>query len=255
MPRRIAFVNEKGGSCKTTLTVNIGAYFAIFKHKRVLILDLDSQGQVGKSLGIDVKNTEPSMFELLTDDNLNIRDAILSTRIDNLDVVVSNKRMAAFPETVAQDSDREFKLSNKLSFVRNYDYILFDSPPSIGLVTRNIMLATQEIVVPVSLTYLSMDGCAEIVDTIEQIHSQYKRKWPVLTAVVPTLYRATRLANEIVSRLNQHFPQKVSKSILGFNVRIDEAQSHGLTIWEYRANCPGAVMLEGIARHIEQQGR
>jgi chromosome partitioning protein len=253
MARRIAFLNEKGGSCKTTLTVNVGAYLAIFRQRRVLILDLDSQGQVGKSLGLDVRGARLTTLELLSEPTLDAREAIQATRIRGLDVVVANKRLAEFTLRVAADADRERKLESRVAEIDGYDYVLIDSPPSLGLVTLNILLAAREVVVPVNLTYFALDGCAEIVDSIAQVRERYGRDDLDLSLVVPTLYRNTNLANQILERLRQHFPTTLSRHVLGFNVKIDEAQSHGQTIWEYAPSSPGAEMLEGIAREIERR--
>lgn len=256
MTRRIAFVNEKGGSCKTTLTVNVGAYLAIFRRRRVLIVDLDSQGQVGKSLGLDVRGAEKTALELLCEPSLPPTETIQPSRIRGLDVVVANKRLADFTLRVANDGDREEKLARSTRTLEDgYDFVLYDSPPSLGLITRNIFLAAHEIVVPVNLTYLALDGCAEIVDSISRVREQTGREEPHLSLVVPTLYRNTRLAKEILAKLRHYFPEKLSRHILGFSVKIDEAQSHGQTIWEYAPTSRGAEMIEGIAREVERPRR
>ncbi|MBI3073895.1 MAG: ParA family protein [Deltaproteobacteria bacterium] len=250
--RRIAFVNEKGGSCKTTLTVNVGAYFALFRRRRVLIVDCDSQGHVGKSLGLDVRGAAVTSYELMADPGLSLAAAAQPSRITGLDVVLANKRIADLPLAVASRTDREVLLEKKVSNVDGYDFILYDAPPSSGLVTRNILLASDEVVVPVSLTYLALDGCAEIVDTVRRLGVEHKRSTPRISLVVPTLYRNTNLATEIIEKLKAHFPGRVTRGLLGFNVKIDEAQSHGQTIWEYAPQSSGAAMLEQIAKEIER---
>jgi len=247
--RKIAFINEKGGSCKTTLAVNLAAFLAL-KKKKVLLIDLDPQGQVGKSLGLDVRNAPITILELLTDPGLTAAEAVVPTRIAGLDAILANKRLIDLPMLVANDPDRNHKLKQKLDRLQGYDFVIIDSPPSLGALTLNIMVAVDEIVIPVSLTFFALDGCAEILDTVEQVRTAYDRHDLRVSAVVPTLYRNTRLANEIIDRLRTQFGKKVSKTVIGFNVKIDEAQSHGLTIWEYAPASQGAQMIAALAAEL-----
>jgi chromosome partitioning protein len=252
--RRIAFVNEKGGSCKTTLAVNVAAYLASLGKARVLLVDMDPQGQAGKSLGFYVRDLHPTIREVLMDPRLPVEQAIRPSQVPNLDVLVSNKTLADLPLEVAGHADRERKLANRLDSVTGYDYVVYDSPPSIGLLTTNVMLAAEEIVVPVNLTYFALDGCAEIVDTVERMRVQFGKQDLEIVLVVPTLYRATKLADEIIERLKSHFPGRTARTVIGYNVKIDEAQSHGKTIWEYAAWSRGAQMIESLAREIMHLG-
>ena len=250
MGRRIAFINEKGGSCKTTLSVNLAAYFAGYQNKKVLLIDMDPQGQVGKAFGLDVKNQPVTTMDMLTNPEVSAKDAVVQSRIDNLDLICSNKTLTDFAVTAAADEDRVLRLKSKLDGLRGYDYILFDSPPSLGLITLNIMMATNEIVIPVSLTYFALDGCAEIVDTVDTVKSNYNKKGLKVSHIVPTLYRRTRLGNAILGKLREFFPDKVTDTVIGMNVAIDEAQSFGQTIWEYQPRSRGAQMLEELAKEI-----
>ena len=252
--RRIAFVNEKGGSCKTTLAVNLAAYQALYRRKRVLLIDLDSQGHVGKSLGFDVRSVPVSTYELLTDPRTTLDQAVQPSRIEGLDVVCANKSLSDFTVRVAGDKDRERKLAGKIAQADGrYDFVMLDTPPSLGLITLNVMLATNEIVVPVSLTYFALDGCAEILDTVEQVKTEYARDGLGVTLIVPTLYRNTNMARDIIDKLQTYFPRQVARSILGFNVKIDEAQSHGRTIWEYAPSSNGARVLEAVALEVARR--
>lgn len=248
--RRIAFINEKGGSCKTTLAVNTAAYIATHGPHRVLLVDMDPQGQSGKSLGFYVRELSPTVRDVLLDPALPARAAIRPSHVEGLDVLVSNKNLADFPVEVASHPDRERKLADKLAQVDGYDYIVYDSPPSMGLITTNILLSTEEIVVPVNLTYFALDGCAEIVETVERMHEQYNKRDLRIILVVPTLYRSTKLADAVLAKLKAHFPGRTARTVIGYNVKIDEAQSHGKTIWEYASWSRGAHMLESLAQEI-----
>jgi len=252
--RRIAFVNEKGGTCKTTLAVNLGAWLAREKNKKTLIVDLDTQGHCGKSLGVDVRGSKSTVFELLVDPSVELEKVILPTAIPNLSLIPSNKSLADFPVRVAPDPDREKLLARKLAVLSGFDYVLFDAPPSMGLITTNVFLAANEVVVPVALTYLAMDGCAEVMATVDRMRVEHPHHELAVTMVVPTLYRRTALADEILSKLGSYFPDTLCKTALGYNVKIDEAQSHGRTIWEYAPASRGAEMLEAIAKELVRRG-
>jgi chromosome partitioning protein len=251
--RRIAFVNEKGGSCKTTLTVHMGAYLASVARSRVLLIDLDPQGQLGKTLGYDVASYKRTTLELLLDDARSPSLFLRRTRIPNLDVVLSNKSIALFPTLVAGDPDRDRKLLRAIERLEEYDYILFDSPASFGTIMMNILMAAGEVVVPVNATFLALDGCAELVRTLDTLKDSAARA-PELRLIVPTLYRPTRMADSVVERLHAHFPGRVYPEPLRYDVKIDEAQSHGQTIWEYEPRARVAEMLTRLGAHLEGLG-
>ncbi len=252
MTRFIAFINEKGGTGKTTLAVNVAAYFASKKKRRVLLVDLDTQGHAGKSLGIDARTSSPNVFHLLTDPNVSLDQVTRSTTVPNLWVVPAWKEMAEFPTLAGQDAERGFRLKRKLEEPASarYDVVIYDSPPSLGLVSTNILAAADEVVVPVATTYLSLDGCAEIAETVQKVVATTNPKLRV-TVVIPTMYRKTALSDEIVAKLREYFPKKVTAP-LSFNVAIDEAQSHGQTIWEYAPWSRGATMLQNIADIVDR---
>lgn len=249
--RRIAFINEKGGTCKTTLAVNIAAYFAR-KGLKVLLIDLDTQGHAGKSLGIDVRSVRRNVFHFLVDESTRLDEVVHSTAVDNLWVVPSYKEMAEFPVATATDPRRWYRLADRLGVadLLDYEVVLFDSPPSLGLTTVNILLAATEIVVPVALTYLALDGCAEIVETVRRVAEEHGRGELRICLVVPTLYRKTALADEILDKLKAYFPESLSKTSLAYNVKLDEAQSHGRTIWEYAPASRGAKMIASISEEL-----
>jgi chromosome partitioning protein len=248
----VSFINEKGGTCKTTLTVNLAAYVALKRNKRILLIDLDSQGHAGKSLGVRVHGVETTIYELLKNPRLQPESGIIPTNIKGLDLICSNKRLADLPIDLARFRDRELRLWQVMRKLEplGYDYIFIDSPPSLGLITTNILVASTHVVVPVALTYLALDGCAEVVGSIKATHDRVEECQAELAMVIPTLYRSTRLANEIVAKLVEYFPDRISKTILGYNVRIDEAQSFGQTIWEYDPDGKGAKMLAGLGVEI-----
>jgi chromosome partitioning protein len=270
--RRIAFINEKGGSAKTTLAVNLGAYLALKRGRRVLGIDMDPQGQMGKVLGVETRRRGRSAIDLLLDtvlgdpglDNPRAGDRdpahtgalpITRTHIPNFDVIVANKSLALFPTWEGgDDADPTGSLQRSLSNapeLERYDFVLFDAPPSFGLLTLNVLRATSEIVVPVPLTFLAMDGCAELMRTIETVRTRYDHPHLRISMVVPTFYRRTRLAHEILERLKTRFPKEIAHTVVGYHVKIDEAQSKGLSVFEVAPRDRGALVMAELAEELE----
>jgi chromosome partitioning protein len=249
--RRIAFINEKGGTCKTTLCVNTGAWLATERGLRVLVADLDTQGHAGKSLGVDVRGLAPTIHELLLDDAMPFERVVRPTPVPNLELLPANKDLAAFPVAIAAAPDRASRLARRLDALGEdrYDVVLVDAPPSQSLVTENVLIAARELVVPVALTYLALDGCAEILESLERLRSE-RGVAPALNLVVPALYRKTQLADEILAKLTERFPGVLSRTVLGWSVKVDEAQSHGRTIFEHAPRSSGAHAIAAIADQL-----
>ena len=183
-------------------------------------------------------------------DNHRLLLAARPTAIPGLDLLPANKDLAGFPVEVASFLDRADRLRRRLDDVPegSWDAVLIDTPPSVSLVTENVLRAATEVVLPVGLTYLALDGCAEIMASLDALRAETGRA-PAVTLVVPTLYRKTQLAEEILAKLRERFAGRLAAP-LGFSVKIDEAQSHGRTIFEYAPRSSGAVALAEIARRI-----
>jgi chromosome partitioning protein len=274
-PRRIAVVNEKGGSAKTTLVANVAAYLALRRGRRVLAIDMDPQGQLGKILGVDVHRSSRTAIDLLLDTLLGDpgldrprgaapADApaatlpIVRTHIPALDLVVANKSLALFPMWEGgEDEDPTGRLARALDETReleSYDFVLFDAPPSFGPLTLGVLRAASEVVVPVPLTFLALDGCAELLRSVETVRTRYGNPALKIAMVVPTFYRRTRLAHEILERLKRRFPKEIAHCVVGYHVRIDEAQSRGLSIFEYAPKDRGAQVMAELAEELELRG-
>ena len=270
-PRRVAFINEKGGSAKTTLVANIASYLALQRGRHVLAIDMDPQGQLGKVLGVETRRARRSAIDMLLDavlgesDTADRRDGepdlhlpISHTHIPNLDVIVSNKSLALFPawadDPAGEGASSLAHALDNAPETDRYDFIFFDAPPSFGALTLNVLCATSEVVVPVPLTFLAMDGCAELMRTVETVRNRYGNHDLSITMVVPTFYRRTRLANEILERLKQQFPKEIAQVVVGYHVKIDEAQSRGLSIFEYAPKDRGAKTMAALAEELESRG-
>jgi chromosome partitioning protein len=258
-------VNEKGGSAKTTLTANLGAYLALRRGRRVLGIDLDPQGQLGKVLGLDVRHARRSAIDMLLDavldeaalDRAPSPEAglpLVATRIPNFDVVPANKALGLFPLTDDGGTDPTGRLARALDRAEqstHYDFVLMDAPPSFGPLTLNVLRAAREVVVPVPLTYLALDGCAEMSRTVETVRTRYGNGLLHVSMVIPTFYRRTRLAHEVLDRLKARFPKELAHTIVGFHVKIDEAQARGLSIFEYAPASRGAEAMAALAEELE----
>lgn len=267
--RRIAFINEKGGSGKTTLVANLAAYLAARLGHRTLAIDMDPQGQLGKVLGLEVRRPKHSAIELLVDSLLGGPAAspdsgrsrplpILPTRIRNLDIVVGNKSLALFPGWTGEPagSDATARLAATLDThaeeLEPYDFVLFDAPPSFGPLTLNVLRASDEVVVPCPLTFLALDGCAELLGTLDMLRDRYGAS-PSISLVIPTFYRRTKLAHECLDRLRKRFPSELARTIVGYHVKIDEAQSRGLSIFEYAPRDRGAEAMAALAEELVER--
>jgi chromosome partitioning protein len=195
---------------------------------------------------------KPNVFHWLCEPEVRLEDVMHPTAIPKLVLVPSYKEMSQFPTVIGNDPRRTRRLSDGLQAadLSAFDLVIFDSPPSLGLTTMNILLASTEVIVPVALTYFALDGCAEMVETVQQVADEHGRSDLSISLVVPTLHRNTALAQEILEKLRSYFPGRLAKTSLGFNVKIDEAQSHGKTIWEYASSSRGAKMLAAIAEEV-----
>lgn len=272
-PRRIAFINEKGGSAKTTLVASVGAFLAMKRGRRVLAIDMDPQGHLGKVLGVDNRKPSRTAIDLLLDTLLGDPgldraptggDApssvlpTLRTRIPGLDVIVANKSLGLYPGWDGDDDpDPTRRLADALDRsheTARYDFVLFDAPPSFGPLTLNVLRAATEVVVPVPLTYLALDGCAELLRTISTVRERYDHPNLRISMVVPTFYRRTRLAREILDQLKKRFPKEIAHCVVGYHVKIDEAQSRGLSIFEYAPRDRGALVMAELAEELELRG-
>jgi len=278
LARRVAIINEKGGSTKTTLVSTIGSYLALHRGRRVLAIDMDPQGQLGKVLGVETRARRRSAINLLLDSVLDDASSldysyeneadptsrpastlpISTTRIPQLDVITANKSLGLFPILEDDEADPTGRLSRPLDSAPEldaYDFILFDAPPSFGPLTLNVLRAATEIVIPVPLTYLALDGCAELSRTIATVRSRYDHPDLHIAMVVPTLYRRTKLADEILERLKQRFPKEIAHIVVGYHVKIDEAQSRGLSIFEYAPKDRAASVMAELAEELELRGK
>ncbi len=221
----------------------------------MLLVDLDPQGQLGKVLGVDVGAVRRSALDMLLDVMLGEETRpqlpVIRARHPRLDLVASNKSLALFPQEVADQGGAEYYfLREALERAQGYDFLLFDAPPSFGTITLNALLAANEVVVPVPLTYLALDGAAEMTRTVEMVRTRFNHPGLRISLVVPVFSRRTRMAQEIHDKLREHFPKQLSRTVLGYSVSIDQAQSRAQTIFEFAPRSAAAGWIADVSREL-----
>lgn len=249
MARIISIVNQKGGVGKTTTTINLAAWLAA-AGKRVLVVDIDPQGNASSGLGVDYKNLNKGMYEVLTDPNTKITEAIRSYQ-PNFHILPATPDLAGATIDLVGTDNREFALEKNLAdIVDLYDFILIDNPPSLGLLTINGLVAAREVLIPVQCEYYALEGLSQLLNTINLIKEHLQPDLQILGAVM-TMYDArNKLSNAVFTELYKYFPERIFRSVIPRNVRIAEAPSHGLPLKEYAPESVGANAYRRLAQEI-----
>ncbi len=257
--RTLVIANQKGGVGKSTTAINLGAGLARL-NKKVLIIDADPQGH--STLGLNIMSVKmKTLAELLTEEGVGARDVIQQTYTPNLDIIPSNLSLAVADLKLSTSGAKEFKLRNKVKELENtYDYVLIDSPPTFGTLTMNAFTTGSEIILPIQLGYLSLEGVSNFVDTINfvnrDINSIISHKIQIAGVLITFFDTRTRLAREIYASVNEIFGKKVFNTKIPLNIKINEAQSHGKTIFDYAPKCRGSFAYGNLAEEIvNMEGR
>lgn len=239
MPRIIAIANRKGGVGKTTTTVNVATAMAA-AGKKVLVIDLDPQGNASTSMGIDKRGNMNSTYEVLLGE-VSLSRAIVWTEIPNFSLVPSSPDLAGAEVELVDMEQREYALKKAIRHdALNYDYILIDCPPSLSLVTINALVAADAVIVPLQCEFLALEGITDLIRNINQIKKKFNPKLE-LQGVVLTMYdKRNNLSQMVEDDVRNFFGKKVYQTVIPRNVRISEAPSHGKPVLLYDFKCPGS---------------
>lgn len=248
MGKIISIANQKGGVGKTTTSVSLSAILAK-KGKKILMIDMDPQGNGTSGLGID-KNVKFSVYDVIIDD-VEIENTIKKTEIENLDVCPSNINLAGAEVELVDMEEREQRLKSKLDKIKEkYDYIIIDCPPSLGLVTLNAFTASDSVLIPVQCEYYALEGLGQLINTINLVKKHINKSLYIEGALL-TMYDArTNLSNQVVKEVKRYFEDKVYKVVIPRNVKLSEAPSYGMPITLYDKRSKGAKCYEKLAKEF-----
>ncbi len=249
MARILSIYNAKGGVAKTTTAVNLSAYLRAFG-KRVLLVDIDPQGNATSGMGVSRKTLKHTIYHALINP-ADVRLAIKRTRLMGLDVLPASSDLAGATVELVSEKKREFRLQHALKEIDNdYDYIIVDSPPSLGLLTLNALTAAHKVIIPAQCEYYSLEGLAELLKTITLINSNLKTKIEIMGALLTMYDRKSRLHRAVVKEINQKFPGYVFDTVIPRNVSLAEAPSFGKSVLQYDPYSHGAKAYRRLAEEI-----
>jgi len=247
--RILAVANQKGGVGKTTAVVNLSASIAELG-RRVLVVDLDPQGNASTGLGIDIRSLQHSVYDVLLHDTP-IEDAVQSSAVKGLFVVPANLDLAGAEIELVPVMGRETRLRKALERVASeYDYVFIDCPPSLGLLTVNALTAAQEVLVPVQCEYYALEGLAQLLRNIELVNNNLNPSLQVSTILCQMYDSRTKLSADVVSEVREHFGDKVLQSVIPRTVKIAESPSHGMPVVVLDPSSTGAQAYRAAAQEV-----
>ncbi len=240
MGKAIAIFNQKGGVGKTTTNINLAACLAM-KGKRILVLDIDPQGNTTSGLGISKKGLEKTCYDLLIEEGLNPADAIYSTGVKNLDIIAASVDLAGAEIELVQLEGREKRLKKALDKIRpSYDYIFIDCPPSLGLLTINALTAVDSVLIPIQCEFYALEGVSQLMSTIELVRRSLNPGLCIEGVILSMFDGRTNLSIQVVEEVKRYFGSKLYSTVIPRNVRLAEAPSYGLPITTYDPRSKGA---------------
>ncbi|MCD8202178.1 MAG: AAA family ATPase [Prevotella sp.] len=249
MGKIIALANQKGGVGKTTTTINLGASLATLE-KKVLIIDADPQANASSGLGVNTKDIDCSLYECIID-HADVHDAVYTTDIDGLDIIPSHIDLVGAEIEMLNIDHREQVIKNLLKpIVDDYDYLLIDCSPSLGLITVNALTAADSVIIPVQCEYFALEGISKLLNTIKIIKSKLNPRIEIEGFLLTMYDSRLRLANQIYDEVKRHFQELVFKTVIQRNVKLSESPSHGLPVILYDADSKGSQNHLSLAKEI-----
>lgn len=256
MGKAIAIFNQKGGVGKTTTNINLGASLAM-KGKKVLMLDIDPQGNTTSGIGVSKKELDYTVYELLIEDNFDPRRAILKTGVRNLDLIPANVDLAGAEIELVQLDGREKRLKKALDKIKDdYDYLFIDCPPSLGLLTINSLSAVESVLIPIQCEFYALEGVSQLVSTIDLVKKNLNPDLEIEGVVLSMFDGRTNLSIQVVQEVKKYFGSKVYSTVIPRNIRLAEAPSFGMAITEYDPKSKGAeAYMEFAEEFLEWEGK
>ena len=253
MGKIIAIANQKGGVGKTTTSVNLGACLA-YIGKRVLLVDVDPQGNATSGVGIEKADVEHCIYDILVDD-VNIKEVIKPSEVENLDIIPSTIQLAGAEIELVPTISREVRLKRALEAVKHhYDYIVIDCPPSLGLLTINALTASDTVLIPVQCEYYALEGLSQLLNTVRLVQKHLNTELMIEGVLLTMLDARTNLGIQVIDEVKKYFQDKVYQTIIPRNVRLSEAPSHGQPIIIYDPRSRGAEVYLELAKEVAVNG-
>lgn len=248
----ISIVNQKGGVGKTTTVLNVSAALAILDYK-VLVIDFDPQGNLSSGLGIEnINRKNKTIYDVLVN-NINIKDSILKTKIDNLNILTSDINLAAFETDISNLTERERFLKNILSNLEtecNYDYILIDCPPSLGFLTINALTASNGVLIPLQCEFFALEGLSNLLETLERIKDNFNKKLNIFGILLTMYDRRNKLTEQVENDVRQCLGNLVYENVIPRNVRLTESTSFGIPAIIYDQSCNGSIAYINFVKEM-----
>ncbi|MEN8776728.1 MAG: AAA family ATPase [Polaribacter sp.] len=249
MGKIIAIANQKGGVGKTTTSVNLAASLGVLE-KKVLLIDADPQANASSGLGVDVENVEGGTYQVL-EHTLSAKDAIVKTSSPNVDIIPAHIDLVAIEIELVDKQDREYMLKKSLVEIKDdYDYILIDCAPSLGLITLNSLVAADAVIIPIQCEYFALEGLGKLLNTIKSVQKIHNSDLEIEGLLLTMFDSRLRLSNQVVDEVRKHFSSMVFDTIIRRNTRLGEAPSYGESIIAYDATSKGAVNYLNLAQEL-----
>lgn len=245
----ISIANQKGGVGKTTTSINLSAALAL-AGKKVLLIDLDPQGNSSITF-LPQQIIERSVYDLLTESNVEAEEVIYKTNVPGLDIIPARINLAKFESKVLGEFDAPFRLKDRLdAILKDYDYVIIDTPPTLGLITVNALVASNFLIIPIQPSYFALEGTDDLLETVDKIKSRPNPNLSILGVVITLMDKRTTLSKDINEQIKQVFGAKVFDTVISKSVRLEESPAYKETIFTFAPHSSGAIEYDKLCQEV-----